>query len=130
MSGHRTKLTFAGRSVGTVLLVFIQFLIGAIHAFFGVWLLCVSIMGFPYSVYTTAFGLLMLLFTLGLWMRKCWGYLGTVSTLLFVTLVDTLTLLDLPSIQGVPKFAAVAEIAYSLMVLFYLAYSRVRAETP
>ena len=77
-------------------------------------------MDYLYDVYTTVFGLMALLFALGLWMGKSWGWFGTVSILLFVTVADVLTLLNLPSIPGIPKFAAVAEIAYSAMLLLYL----------
>jgi hypothetical protein len=37
-----------------------------------------------------------------------------------------LPLLNLPSIPGIPRFAAVAEIIYSLVVLLYLSQTHVR----
>ncbi|HLN46524.1 MAG TPA: hypothetical protein VK209_12535 [Candidatus Sulfotelmatobacter sp.] len=73
-----------------------------------------------YSVYTTIFGVTTLIFTLGVWIRKSWGWFGTVFTLLFVSIADLLTLLNLPSIPGIPKFAAFTEISYSIILLIYL----------
>jgi hypothetical protein len=46
--------------------------------------------------------------------------LGTISTLLFVIVADALTLLNFPSILGIPELAAAAEIGYSVFVLLYL----------
>jgi len=112
--------TIAGRCIGIVLLVFLQSLIGVIHFFFGLWLLSISMMDNIYSLYTIFFGLATLLFAFGLWIGKDWGWFGTVSTLMFVLIADALKLLNLPSIPGIPKFAAVAEIIYSLIVLLYL----------
>ncbi len=105
-----------------------QSLIGAIHVFFGLWLLSISMMDYIYSIYTVFFGLAALFFAFGLWIRKGWGWFGTVSTLLFVTIADALTLLNLPSI---PKFAAAAEIVYSVILLLYLSilYNKQRAES-
>jgi hypothetical protein len=45
---------------------------------------------------------------------------------MFVIAVDALTLLNLPSIPGIPKAAAVPEIIYSLLVLLYLSQTHVR----
>ena len=120
MGNTRTLPTFAGRHVGIVILVSLQSLIGAIHVFFGLWLLSGTAMDYIYRIYTTVFGLTTLFFSFGLWIRKSWGWFGTVSTLLFVAIADTLTLLNLPSISGIPKFAAAAEIVYSVIVLLYL----------
>jgi len=120
MGNTRTLPTFAGRHVGIVILVSLQSLIGAIHVFFGLWLLSGTAMDYIYRIYTTVFGLTTLFFSFGLWIRKSWGWFGTVSTLLFVAIADALTLLNLPSISGIPKFAAAAEIVYSVIVLLYL----------
>ena len=81
-----------------------------------------------YSVYTVIFGLVTLLFTLGLWIGKNWGWLGTVSVFLFVTTADALTLLNLLSILGIPKFAAASEIVYSVVLLLFLVQPHVRAK--
>jgi hypothetical protein len=138
-NSNRTLPTFAGRNMGTVILVFVQSLIGVIHVFFGLWLLSVPILDsinsilpplvlneYAYSVYTTVFGVLTLLFIIGIWLEKKWGWFGTVFTSFFVTLVDSLTLLNLPSIPGIPKFAAFAEIVYSVILLLYLFQPHVR----
>jgi len=86
----------------------------------GLWILSVSAMDHIYGAYTAVFGITVLLFALGLWIRKSWGWFGTVFTLLFVIVADALTLLNLPSIPGIPKLAATAEIGYRVIVLFYL----------
>jgi hypothetical protein len=132
----RTPLTYKGRSLGIIVLVALQLLVGAIHILFGLWLLSapriVPLFGQAigpdvYSVYTVVFGLLTLIFTGGIWLEKSWGWIGTVAVSIFVIVADSLTLLDLPSIPGIPKFAAVPEIAYSLGVVLYLSQSHVRA---
>jgi hypothetical protein len=136
MSNSRTPITYQGRSLGIILLVAVQFLVGFIHVLFGFWLLSAprivpffgSTLGLDiYSVYTVVFGLLTLTFTCGLWKEKSWGWLGTVAVLIFVTAADSLTLLDLPSIPGIPKFAGFGEITYSVVILIYLFQKHVRA---
>jgi hypothetical protein len=131
----RTPLTYKGRSLGIIVLVALQLLVGAIHVLFGLWLLSapriVPLFGQAigpdvYSVYTVVFGLLTLIFTGGIWLEKSWGWIGTVAVSIFVIVADSLTLLDLPSIPGIPKFAAVTEIAYSLVLVLYLSQSQVR----
>jgi hypothetical protein len=117
---NRSLPMIAGRRIGVVILVSVQSLIGVIHFFFGLWLLSFSLTDYAYSVYTISFGIATLLFAFGLWIKKSWGWFGTVSTLLFVTIADSLTLLNLPSISGIPKFAAAVEIVYNLILLFYL----------
>lgn len=126
--------TFKGRSLGITTLTVLQLIIGVIHVFFGFWLLASSQVivdvssqtsNMIYSVYTIIFGLSTTIFAFGIWLQKKWGSYGTIATALFVIVVDSLTLLDLPSIPGVPKFAAGTEIIYSLIVLIYL-LSRVR----
>ena len=77
-------------------------------------------MDYIYSLYTISFGFLALLFAFGLWIGKDWGWFGTVLILTFVLVADALTLLDLPSISGIPKFAAPVEIIYSVIALLYL----------
>jgi uncharacterized membrane protein (DUF2068 family) len=116
--------------LGIVILTVAQFIIGGIHVFSGFLLLSASPSAqLPeiYSIYTLAFGLLTLIFTYGLWLGKNWGWNGTVAVSMFVLVADTLALLNLPSIPGIPKFAAAAEIIYSLMVLLYLFHTHVRA---
>jgi uncharacterized membrane protein (DUF2068 family) len=79
-----------------------------------------------YSIYTLAFGLLILIFTGGIWLGRSWGWVGTVAVSLFIIVADALTLLNLPSIPGIPRLAAAAEILYSLVVLLYLSQTHVR----
>jgi hypothetical protein len=124
-------------SQGIMVLTVAQFTIGVIHVFSGFLLLFASpsttfILSAQlpeiYSIYTLAFGLLTLIFTYGIWLGRSWGWNGTVAVSLFVIVADALTLLNLPSIPGIPKLAAAAEIIYSLMVLLYLSQTHVRAK--
>ena len=62
-----------------------------------------------YDVYTFVFGLLALVFAVFIWQGKKAGWVGTVAVSLFVIAADSLTLLDLPSIPGIPKFPAITE---------------------
>jgi len=112
-----TSLEYKGRTLGLVALVTAQVLIGFIHVAFGFWLLvatqtapfvdivstsyCSSI----YGIYTMIFGILTLLFAVLLWLQKRWAWIGTLALLVFVVAVDSLTLLDMPSIPGIPKSA-------------------------
>ena len=135
MNSARRFPTIRGRTVSIFALTVVQFLIGCIHVFFGLWL--ISATGTfgsflqttqVYNFYTLTFGLLVLLFTYGIWMGKRWGWIGTVATSLFVTVVDSLTLLNLPSIPRIPKFATGAEILYSVLVMLYLSQRHVRTK--
>jgi uncharacterized membrane protein (DUF2068 family) len=123
--------------LGIVVLAVAQFTIGVIHVFSGFLILFASPSAnfiisaqLPeiYSIYTLAFGLLTLIFTYGIWLGRSWGWNGTVAVSIFVIVADALTLLNLPSIPGIPKLAAAAEIIYSLMVLLYLSQTHVRAK--
>ena len=132
MSKKQTPIiTYKGRSLGIVVLTVAQLIIGAIHAFFGLLLLAFENLSFiqatvAYDVYTFVFGLLALVFAVFIWQGKKAGWVGTVAVSLFVIVADSLTLLDLPSIPGIPKFPAITEIAYSLLVVFYLLQSGIR----
>ncbi|HCW08686.1 MAG TPA: hypothetical protein DGG95_15110, partial [Cytophagales bacterium] len=79
-----------------------------------------------YDLYTFIFGLLALVFAVFIWGGKKVGWIGTVAVSLFVIVADSLTVLDLPSIPGIPKFPAIAEIAYSLLIVFYLLQDNIR----
>ena len=131
----RSLVTYRGRSLGIVVLTVLQFLVGVVHVFFGLWLLAAGSQPIfvvsgqspeVYSVYTLAFGLLVLIFTSGIWLSKRWGWGGTVAVSVFVVVADALTLLSLPSIPGIPRFAAAPEIIYSLSMLLYLSQTHVR----
>ena len=65
-------------------------------------------------------GCLMLVFAIYLWRGKKAGWIGTIAVSVFVIAADTLTLLNQPSIPGIPKAPAIAEITYSTIVLGYL----------
>ncbi len=113
----------------------LQLLIGGIHVFFGFWLLTANLVSsvgletnIVYSVYTIAFGFAASILAFGIWLEKNWGSFGTIALLLFVIGVDVLAVLDLPTIPGVPKFAAGAEILYSALVSFYLLKLRIKSK--
>ncbi len=135
MSDVKPPPTYRGKNIGILSLAAAQLLIGLIHVVFGFWLLS-TFKVFPftgdvsapdiYSIYTVVFGLLTLIFSTGLWLIKRWGWAGTVAVAIFVTVADTFTLLDLPSIPGIPKSACYLEISYSLLILLYLLQPHIR----
>ena len=116
--------SFRGRNFGITVLVVTQYIISVIHVSLGLVLFFSS----PdiYSVYTIIFGVLAAAFAYCLWNGKKWGWIGTVAVSVFVIIVDSLTLLNLPSIPGIPKSAGFGEITYSVLILFYLSKARVR----
>ncbi len=124
--------TFRGRTLGIAAVTALQILIGGIHIFFGFVLLASIQMqvgflktpGVVYDIYTITFGFAASIFAFGIWSRKLWGKLGTIVMSLFVTVADLLTLLDLPSVPGIPKSAAFPEILYSVFIIFYLLQAR------
>jgi hypothetical protein len=126
MSKKQTPIiTYKGRSLVIVVLTVAQIIIGAIHAVFGLLLLAFENLSFiqasvAYDVYTFVFGLLVMVFAVFIWRGKQLGWVGMVAVSLFVIIVDSLAFLDLPSIPGTPKFPAITEIAYSLLIVFYL----------
>ena len=73
-----------------------------------------------YDVYTFAFGILVLVFAWCIWIRKKVGWIGTAAVSVFVTVADVLIVLGLPSIPGIPLFAAPTEIIYSVIIIAYL----------
>ena len=136
MSSKHEPITFRGRSIGIIILTIAQLFIGAIHVFFGLLLMslegALTALTIPaqapliYDVYTIVFGLLVFIFAILFWLGKRFGWVGTVAVSLFVIVADALTLFDLPSIPGIPKFAALTEITYSLLVVFYLSQAHIR----
>ncbi len=121
--------TIRGRRIGIVTLTALQLLIGAIHVFFGFWLLTGSVNLTPfsemiantiYSVYTIVFGFTAALFGYGVWLDRNWGMFGIIALSLFVIVADSLAVLNLPSIPGIPKFAAATEIIYSVIITVYV----------
>ena len=124
-------ITYKGRSLGIAVLTAAQIFIGGIHVFFGFLLLAFENLNFiqatiAYDVYTVIFGGLTVIFAVLIWQGKKAGWAGTIGVSLFVIAADSLTLLDLPSIPGIPKFAGFTEIAYSVLVIVYLFQSGVR----
>ncbi len=120
-----------GRSIGIVVLTTLQLLIGAIHIGSGALLLAYgNFSALPitaaYDIYTLVFGLLVVVFSVLIWQGKWAGWVGTVVVSLFVIVADSLALLDLPTVPGIPKGPAFAEIAYSVIILYYLLQSGVR----
>ena len=126
----REPITYKGRSIGILVLVGAQLFIGAIHALFGVLLFSFGSDVLPatyaYDVYTLAFGLLVCVFAWYIWQGKRAGWVGTVAVSVFVTVADALVVLGLPSIPGIPLFAAPTEIVYSIVVIGYLFTEKVR----
>ncbi len=130
MSNKPPQIFYKGRRIGIVILTVAQLLIGAIHVFFGFLLFAFEVSflqaTIAYDVYTIFFGLLTLVFAVFIWQNKKSGWIGTVAVSIFVSVVDALTLLNLPGVPGIPKFAAPTEIIYSLIVIFYLIRNDVR----
>jgi hypothetical protein len=140
LNPQRVPIVYKGRSLGTLLVVGLQVLVGVIHVFFGFWMLTAShseslsffgnelFASDVYSVYTITFSVLTLVFAYAFWLGKRVGWLGTVAVAVFVIVADSLTLLDLPSVPGIPKFAGLGEITYSFVLVFYLLQNHVRAK--
>lgn len=123
--------TFRGKSLGITILTAAQLLIGVIHIFSGALLFGFeNFSALPataaYAIYTIMYGLMILVFAVFFWQGKKAGWIGTVIVSLFVIIADSLTVLDLPSIPGIPKGPAFVEITYSLLVIFYLLQPYVR----
>ena len=127
--------TFKGRFLGIAVLVFAQFAIGIIHLTSGFALLsgtflfaALSLTSVVYSSYTVVYGLLTTFFAYWVCVGKRGGWFGTVAVSLFVIIADVLTVMGLPIVPGIPKFAAFGEIPYSGLVLVYLIQEHVRAK--
>jgi hypothetical protein len=137
MNTTRPPLIYKGKSLGIFVLVAAQILVGAIHVFFGFWLLSASgtvpFVGSStgsdiYIIYTIVFSLLTLIFAGLVWLEKQSGWVGTAAVAVFVIIADSLTLLNLPSVPRIPKFAGFGEISYSILVIAYLLQAHVRAK--
>jgi hypothetical protein len=130
MSNKPNIPTYKGRNIGIAILVGAQMLIGAIHVFFGLFLLAFEPTllkaTVAYDFYTVAFGALILVFAMFIWQGKMAGWVGTVAVSLFVIVVDSLAVLNLPTIPGVPAFPAYTEIPYSILIVTYLSTDKVR----
>ncbi len=128
---------FRGRFLGIAVLVVVQFIVGIIHVVFGFALLSgsfsfssYSILPIVYTVYTLVYGWLTLFFAYLMWAGKRSGWIGTVAVSLFMILVDTLAVLGLSNVLGIPspKVAAIGEIPFSILVLIYLLQQYVRSK--
>jgi glucose dehydrogenase len=130
MTSKRSPIIYKGRSLGIIVLTVAQLFIGVIHVLIGVLLIAfgASILQATeaYNVYTLVFGLLVMVFAVFIWQDKKAGWIGTISVSLFVTAADALTVSNLPSIPGIPKFAAPTEIGYSILVIIYLSLPHVK----
>ena len=130
MTSKRSPIIYKGRSLGIIVLTVSQLFIGVIHVLIGVLLIAfgASILQATeaYNVYTLVFGLLVMVFAVFIWQDKKAGWIGTISVSLFVTAADALTVSNLPSIPGIPKFAAPTEIGYSILVIIYLSLPHVK----
>ena len=130
MAIERSPIIYKGRSLGIIVLTVAQLFIGVIHALIGVLLIAfgASILQATeaYNVYALVFGLLILVFAVFIWQGKKAGWIGTIAVSLFVTAADALTVSNLPSIPGIPKFAAPTEIGYSILVIIYLSLPHVK----
>ena len=130
MSTKHGPISYKGRTIGILTLTVAQLLIGTIHLLIGLGLLGIKIVNnqgsLAYDIYTIAFGSLILVFAVYIWHGKKAGWIGTFAALLFVIVADSLTVLNLPSIPGIPSFAAPTEIAYSIIVIAYLSLPHVR----
>lgn len=129
-SSKHPPITYQGRSIGILILTVAQVLIGTIHLLIGFGLIAAEATKIPayiaYDTYTVAFGAVILFFSVFIWRGAKAGWVGTVAALAFVAVADTLTVLRLPSIPGIPMFAAPTEIIYSLLVIIYLGLPHVR----
>jgi hypothetical protein len=114
-----------GQTIGVAALTAAQVLIGVIHIFSGALLFAYEdFADLPataaYDIYTLVYGVLVLIFAVYFWGDKWIGWAGTIAVSVFVIAADSLTLLDLPSVPGIPKGPAAVEIIYSIIVIGYL----------
>jgi hypothetical protein len=137
MKSSKTIVMYKNRYLGILFLVIIQLIVGFTHIFFGLALISgifsfnsYSIAPTIYTVYTLVYGSLTAFFTYLIWKRKRFGWIGTVAISLFVIVVDFLSVFDLSNILSIPapKFAAIGEIPFSILVLAYLLQNHVRSK--
>ena len=137
MKNLANVVTVRGRFLGITVLVAVQFIVGIIHVIFGFALFSgsfsfasYSTLSMVYTVYTLVYGWLTLFFAYLLWAGKRSGWIGTVAVSLFIILVDTLAVLGLSNVLGIPspKVVAIGEIPFSILVLIYLLQHHVRSK--
>ena len=128
--------SYKGRKIGVVTVVAVQLVIGLVHVVFGWWLLLASSeptsfgfsLGYIYNFYTLLYGILTLVFVVGLWFKKEWGWYGMLAVSFFIIIADSLRMLNLPSVPGIPLIAGFSEIPYSIIVVAYLLQSHIRRD--
>jgi hypothetical protein len=118
--------SFKGKYLGVLVLAMVQGFVGIIHVVFGLILAGGSSLLIAYGVYTFLYGTVATVFAYGLCTGKLWSWTCTIAISIIVVIIDSLTVLDLPIIPGVPKFAATGEIPYSIAVIIYLIQPRIR----
>jgi hypothetical protein len=126
---------YRGRSLGILVLVAIQLVVGVIHTFFGLMMFSGSFSAISfslepkiYSIYSLIYGCLTLIFTYLLWLQKRSGLLGTIAVSLFVIFSDTLTVFNFLPVLGIPNTAAIGEIPFSIIIIAYLVQDNVRVK--
>ena len=119
-SGFEFPASFKGRYLGVLILVFVQILVGAIHAVIGLGLIFGMSGEFVYSVYAFLYGIFTIIFAYGLWVERRFGWMDTTLVSISVIVVDVSAVLNVSLIPGVPRSAAFGEIFYSLVALLYL----------
>jgi len=72
--------------------------------------------------------LLTLLLTYLIWTDKIFEWIGTIAISSFAILADTLSVLDLLAILGIPKLVDFGEILFSVMVIASLLKPHLRYE--
>ncbi|MCW4022603.1 MAG: hypothetical protein NWF02_05545 [Candidatus Bathyarchaeota archaeon] len=112
--------------MGLLILTILQLLNGAIHATIGGVFVVLDIGVMSYNVYTFFYGVLNLVFLYGLWTGKKSGWIGTILVYILVIIIDVCVSFDIQLIPGVPKTAALGEIAISLALLVYLMQPKIR----
>lgn len=136
MKKSKNDVTFRGRYLGILVLVIVLSIVGFVHVFFGLALISGNLhfgsysTALIYSVYTFVYGFLAVFFSYLLWKEKRTGWIGTVSILIFVIVVDTLAVYNLSNILNVPapNFAAIGEIPFSILILAYLFQDHIRSK--
>ncbi len=136
MKTSKKDITFRGRYLGILFLVSIHLIVGLIHLVSGLALILgyYSFAAYSttmiYSVYTLVYGFLTAVFTYLVWKGNRMGWIGTVAISTFVIIIDSLAVFNLSNILSIPapKFAAIGEIPFSILVLVYLLQNHVRAK--
>ena len=136
MKTSKKDITFRDRYLGILFLVSINLIVGLIHLTFGLAMVlgdysfATYSTSMIYSVYTLLYGFLIVLLTYLLWKGNRIGWIGTVTISTFVIIIDSLAVFNFSNILSIPapKFAAIGEIPFSILVLVYLLQNHIRAK--